>query len=325
MLNDLMNAIPADLPAIATLDERMVVSASIPANLRIKRVRPSLSDRFAAERWLSKQVEETDRVLCFGNLPPLYRLKGDVSVFIQNRYLVDDQAPLRSLPVKPQIRLLVERVWLIICRRNAKRYFVQTPSMQRLAEDRLGLPVLISPLVPKSILSSVAMPAGNSSGRYDFIYVATGEAHKNHAALINAWALLADEGMFPSLALTLSPSTSPEIVNHMEAQRAAKGLQIHNLGVLPHEQLLPMYNDSKALIYPSEFESFGLPLIEAKIAGLPVLAAELDYVRDILDPVESFLPSSPLSIARAVKRFLNDAQSSFKPMGAKSFFNHFIE
>jgi glycosyltransferase involved in cell wall biosynthesis len=193
--------------------------------------------------------------------------------------------------------------------------------MQQLAEDCLDVPVMISPLLPQSVLSLVVTSVRSEPPIYDFIYVASGEAHKNHAALIRAWEMLADEGFFPSLALTVSRSGSPELVDQVEAQRAAKCLQIHNLGVLPHDQLLTLYKSSKALIYPSEFESFGLPLIEAKIAGIPVLAPELDYVRDVLDPVESFLPSSPLSIARAVKRFLKENRPPFKPMGAKNFFD----
>lgn len=324
LLSDLMRAIPAEWSVIATLDQRMVVPASLPPHVRIKRVRPSMGGRIEAESWLFRQVEESDRVLCFGNLPPLFRLRGDVSVFLQNRYLVDDQAPLSALPLKPRIRLRMERVWLTTCRSHASRYFVQTPSMQRLTEDRLGVSVICSPFVPESVLSSKPTPIRSSSARFDFLYVASGEAHKNHATLISAWALLAGEGVFPSLVLTLSESNSPDLANHIEAERAAKGLRIHNLGVLPYDQLVDLYRDSKALIYPSGFESFGLPLIEAKLAGLPVLAPELDYVRDVLDPTESFDPRSAISIARAVKRFLKKEQSTFKPMSAENFLNHLL-
>lgn len=324
LLNDLMRAIPADIPAIAILDERMVLSAYVPPHVGVRRVRPTIGDRFWAERWLSRQVEVTDRVLCFGNLAPFFELRGDVSVFLQNRYLVDGEALLSALPFKSRIRLRLERAWLTTFRNHARRYFVQTPSMQRLAEDRLGVPVICSPFVPESVLTSAATSARSSSARFDFLYVASGEAHKNHATLISAWALLADEGMFPSLALTLSESSSPDLAKHIEAESSAKRLHIHNLGVLPHDQLVDLYRDSKALIYPSRFESFGLPLIEAKLAGLPILAPELDYVRDVLDPTESFDPRSPISIARAVKRFLKKEQSTFKPMSAETFLNHLL-
>jgi glycosyltransferase involved in cell wall biosynthesis len=61
-------------------------------------------------------------------------------------------------------------------------------------------------------------------------------------------------------------------------------------------------------------ESFGLPLIEARQAGLPILASELDYVRDIVDPEESFDPFSARSIVRAVTRFMGVEQAAL-PLG----------
>ena len=66
-----------------------------------------------------------------------------------------------------------------------------------------------------------------------------------------------------------------------------------------------MYPKSKAIIFTSNYESFGIPLIEAKYFDLPVLAGELDYVRDLIDPIQTFDPNSSISIYRAVKRFLN--------------------
>ena len=47
-----------------------------------------------------------------------------------------------------------------------------------------------------------------------------------------------------------------------------------------------------------------MPLLEATECRLAILAPELDYVRDVCEPVQSFDPLSPLSISRAVKRFL---------------------
>lgn len=319
LLNDLLRAIAAGQPAVALLDERMNVHTDVPAHVEIKRVRPSIASRLSAEAWLSRQVEACDQVLCFGNLPPLFRLRGDVSVFLQNRYLVDDHAPLRALPPKAQIRLRMERAWLMSRRANARRYFVQTPSMQRLAESRLGVPVTCAPFVPEDVLGQAAAPAGETPLRFDFLYVASGEAHKNHDALLGAWTLLAAEGIFPTLALTLSQATAPDLVERITTLRQSKQLRIHNLGVLPHERLVALYRESKALIYPSGFESFGLPLLEAKMAGLAVLAPELDYVRDVIDPEQTFDPGSRVSIARAVKRFLQGCPPPVQPVGVKAF------
>lgn len=314
LLCDLLRAIPPDIEAVVHVDARMGVPADLPDHVCVQRVEPTLSGRFAAECCLAAKVALDDQVLCFGNLPPLFRLRGEVLVFLQNRYLVDPQAPLGALPIKLRARLWLERVWLRGRRFNASRYIVQTPSMQRLAAQQLGVPVSCAPFVPVAILGEVG---GRTGQLFDFLYVASGEAHKNHAVLIDAWDMLAEEGFFPSLALTLAPEAAPALCSRV-AQAAARGLCIQNIGVLPHDRLLATYRASGALIYPSSFESFGLPLIEARQAGLPVLAPELDYVRDVTDPDETFDPRSPISIARAVRRHLEGRTQVLELRGAEA-------
>ena len=133
--------------------------------------------------------------------------------------------------------------------------------------------------------------------------MADGEAHKNHRVLLAAWQLLARDGLHPSLALTLSPR-DVTLKRELEALAVDAGLRIKDLGQMPHENVLSLYSTARAMIFPSTSESFGLPLIEAMHMGLPILAPELDYVRDVCSPVQTFDPTSPISIARAVKRFL---------------------
>ena len=114
---------------------------------------------------------------------------------------------------------------------------------------------------------------------------------------------LADSGCFPTLAVTL-PDTEGDLLNMISVLNK-EGLKIMNLGWLPHCDLLLEYPKSRALIFPSLRESLGLPLVEAAQIGIPILASELDYVYDVCEPTETFDPTSPASIARSVKRFLN--------------------
>ncbi|MEN3373012.1 glycosyltransferase [Dechloromonas sp. ZS-1] len=322
LLCDLLRAIPPDVEAIVHVDARMQVPVDLPDHVYVEYVAATLCARFGAERRLAGMAGPDDRILCFGNLPPLFRLRGKAIVFLQNRYLVDVGASLGALPLKSRLRLWLERAWLRRCRHNASQYVVQTPSMQRLTENRLGLPVICAPFVPASDCGEAS--AGTEQ-QFDFLYVASGEPHKNHAALLDAWGLLADDGLFPSLALTLSPQAAPELCERIAQEVASRGLHVQNLGILPYDQLRALYGMSGALIYPSGFESFGLPLIEARQAGLPVLAPELDYVRDITDPDETFDPRSPLSIARAVKRHRQWGASIFVPGGAGVLLSHVLE
>ena len=316
LLIDLLQATPSDLEVIVFIDARMPLSAELVDHLCIKSVQPTLFGRLAAEYRLVKMVNSDDLVLCFGNLPPLFRVRGKATVFLQNRYLVDLKAPLNTLPMKPRIRIWLERIWLRWRRLNASQYIVQTPSMQTLAVARLQRPVRC---LPFTRASSLKQDAGTLEKQFDFLYVASGEAHKNHDRLIDAWVLLADDGLYPSLALTLEPETTPGLFKRLTQAVGQKGLRIYNLGVIPHEQLLEVYRKSGALIYPSIFESFGLPLIEARRAGIPVLASELDYVRDLIDPDVTFDPYSQISIARAVRRYIKGNKLDPKLYSPKSW------
>lgn len=309
LLMPLLAALPADRPVTVLLDERLLLPEPLPAHVQIRRVRPKLTARLLAERWLSRTVTADDTVLCFGNLPPLARLAGHVIVFVQNRLLID-AVPLDGFGLKTRLRLRLERWWLLRCASHGKQYVVQTPSMQTLLSATLRrerAPIEVWPFAavpePQRAPPAAASPVDAAAGpRHDFIYPASGDPHKNHRCLVEAWVRLAEEGLFPVLCLTLD-ETSP-LWRSIETARARHGLRIVNLGFVPHRQLLQEYARADALIYPSLLESFGLPLIEAGDAGLPIVAAELDYVRDLVEPAQTFDPHSPASIARAVRRQL---------------------
>jgi glycosyltransferase involved in cell wall biosynthesis len=113
---------------------------------------------------------------------------------------------------------------------------------------------------------------------------------------------LAKNSIYPKLTITIDENTNLHrfILKKVNAYKL-------NMEILPNmerEKIIMLYSSSSALIYPSLFESFGLPLVEANQYGLPIIASELDYVRDILDPEETFDPNSAKSIYRSVKRFL---------------------
>ena len=84
LLKAIINALPVDIEVVLCLDKRVQKILNMPQNVQIKYVEPTLIQRLAAEKWLSRNVAFHDVVLCFGNLPPLFKLRGHVSVFVQN-------------------------------------------------------------------------------------------------------------------------------------------------------------------------------------------------------------------------------------------------
>jgi glycosyltransferase involved in cell wall biosynthesis len=325
LLSALLDGLPSHIEIIAQLDSRMMLPIDIPRNLNIRFVKPSILQRLLAQWRLVKIVQSSDLVLCFGSLPPLVKLSGYTSVFIQNRYLIEKKS-LADFPLKTRLRLSFERAYLDLTASNADEFIVQTPAMKRalLSSGVVNnkTPVHVRPFV--SVSEGYQRTLNHHKNEptvkeYDFIYVASGEPHKNHRKLVEAWCLLAEQAIFPSLCLTINASVSVELCSWIDQKMRSHGLNLKNLGNLPHNQVLHLYSQARALIFPSLFESFGLPLIEASQANLPVLASELDYVRDVLDPVQTFDPDSPVSIARAVKRHLDFEESPLPLMSAQNF------
>ncbi len=296
------------------LDARMLLSTISP-NQKIKIVTPSLIGRILAQFWLMKNLRSDNTLLCFGNLPPIFKTKCKVVLFIQNRYLISD-IPLNNFSLRVRLRIFFERIWFNLRCHSVNEFVVQTSSMKFTLLEHLlrirpsvanGSVVRVLPFISKAAISeSKSISSGKDTLKtFDFIYPASGEPHKNHQNLINAFVLLAQEGHYPSLILTLDEVNYSRLLEDIWLTKEKYSLKISNMGFLPHRQTSDFYRKSRYLIYPSLHESFGIPLLEAKQFGLPIVASELDYVRDSVDPFEVFDPNSPISIARAIKRTLD--------------------
>lgn len=329
LLHALLVSLPPQLAVIAQLDARMAVPPGLGESTEIRAVNPTLSQRLFAEWWLAKAAGAKDTILCFGNLPPLFKTAGRAVVFVQNRYLIDDVS-LNAFPLKARLRLQVERWWLSAKAMNATAFVVQTPSMAailRASGIARGRPVHVYPFVSMSAgyQRSRAQRAPGAGVDSTFLYVGSGEPHKNHRQLLESWCLLAQEGLFPALWLTLDTRANADLCKWIGEKKIDFGLNIQNLGVQSHDRIRHLYTQVQALIYPSTFESFGLPLIEARQAGLAVVASDLDFVRDVLDPEQVFDPRSPVSIARAVKRFLGAGEEALPLLNATEFMQSILE
>lgn len=325
LLEGLLGAIECDdYEYVLNLDERMPLSLSEGSNITVRRIRPSILQRLMAEVWLLRNARSGDRVLCFGNLPPLFRLQAFTSVYLQNRYLID-RVDLSGFTPWSRVRITLERLWLRYAQLHANEYLVQTASMQNLMNVQCHERVPVN-VLPFAVKQDLVKPQRNdmSASVCGFIYVASGEPHKNHRQLLEAWRILADENIYPKLVLTVDKKAFPVLWLWIDEKKKAHNLCVDNLGSVSSEAMTDIYAKAGALIYPSTFESLGLPLIEAEQAGMPILASELDYVRDVVSPVQTFNPESAISIAKAVKRFLGVSEVMVPVESPATFMRHFL-
>jgi glycosyltransferase involved in cell wall biosynthesis len=328
LLTALLGALDDGARGHLQLDGRFDVPSSLPVGMIARAFPPTLAGRLRAESCLSQVATANSRILCFGSLPPMKRCRGRVSVFVQNRNIVG-RTDVSDYPRKQRLRIAVERLWFRRFRKNADQFIVQTATMRDLLRRLLGPhgEIRIVPLVPEALLEphpARAVTSGTAGKIHDFCYISTGEPHKNHRLLIEAWILLAQQRRFPSLCLTVSQASFPRLHGWIAGAKQRHGLNLHNVGYVPARRIDEIYASSRALIYPALYESFGLPLLEARRHGLRLVAAERDYVRDIVEPDVTFDPTSALSIARAVERFCHGANAHPSLVDGQEFIHQLL-
>ncbi len=133
--------------------------------------------------------------------------------------------------------------------------------------------------------------------------VSTLHVHKNIERLIRAYA---SKPRPEKLILAgLRGFRAPEI----EALIAELGLgeRVQIPGWLPRAELMQLYAQARAFVYPSTFEGFGMPVLEAMAAGIPVACSDIPPLREVADDaVLYFDPMDESALAEALDRICSD-------------------
>jgi glycosyltransferase involved in cell wall biosynthesis len=132
--------------------------------------------------------------------------------------------------------------------------------------------------------------------------------HKNHRLLLTAYNALLHQrpNLNLDLALTGSPSEAVDQLQTAVAQMNLTG-RVHFLGFLPDSDLAAVYQACKGLIYPSLYEGFGIPLLEAFTFNKPVLCSDVTSLPEVAgDAALYFNPRKPAEIIRAIETLLDD-------------------
>jgi glycosyltransferase involved in cell wall biosynthesis len=129
------------------------------------------------------------------------------------------------------------------------------------------------------------------------LYPANLWPHKNHARLLRAFRAAA----VPDLHLVITGQTYGRPLPEPPHPR------VHHLGHLPFEQLPALYRRASALVFPSLFEGFGMPLLEAMSSGCAVAASDRGAIAETCgDAALLFDPGDTGAIAEAILRIAGD-------------------
>ena len=134
-----------------------------------------------------------------------------------------------------------------------------------------------------------------------FLTVGGQEGRKNLRTLYEAMALLHARGMTVPL-LQCGPGMSP----HTRAVYGAASWLMH-VGYVTDEQLVALYRRATALVFPSRYEGFGLPVLEAMGAGGAVICADASSLPEVAgDAALQFAWNDAPALAEQMQRLLTE-------------------
>ncbi len=142
-----------------------------------------------------------------------------------------------------------------------------------------------------------------------FFYPAITWPHKNHEVILRALQLLKSQEKRTPLVYFTGAITEYRQTLDKLAQDLGVFEQVHFLGFLSPEELQTVFNKATAMVFASKFEGFGLPLLEAFHAKLPVVSSNSSTLPEVArDGALYFQPDSAEELARQMKTVLDSPE-----------------
>jgi len=148
---------------------------------------------------------------------------------------------------------------------------------------------------------------------YPFLlYAGRISPHKNVVRMIEAFSALKTElerdGAYPDLKLII---IGDDLSGNPDLRRTVVRSGVHNdvrfLGFVPIEVLRIFYDEAKIFVFPSLYEGFGLPPLEAMVHGTPVVTSNVSSLPEVVGNAAVLVnPENVFEIMRALHRVLTD-------------------
>ena len=144
------------------------------------------------------------------------------------------------------------------------------------------------------------------------LFVGALDARKDPAALLAAWR--AAQARHPGLRLVIAGDPGPQAPADMPGTTM--------VGRIPEQQLADLYTAAGCFIFPSRYEGFGLPCLEAMACGCPVAAYRNSSLPEVIDGAGNLVPDGDAQALGAAAAEMLSAPDSWRELGlarARSF------
>jgi glycosyltransferase involved in cell wall biosynthesis len=145
---------------------------------------------------------------------------------------------------------------------------------------------------------------------FDFKYilsVSTLEARKNLETLVLAFLELKNEGLLRNIKLVLVGKNGWKNKNLLKLIKKFPEEIIYT-GYISDEKLVNLYNGAEVFVYPSIYEGFGMPVLEARNCGCCVITTDIPELREACGEGCIYIQPNKQSLKKALKEFFYDGK-----------------
>lgn len=211
---------------------------------------------------------------------------------------------------------LVYRLLLPLTMKRALHIFTSSEFSKRRIVERLRIPPERITIVPSAVSNLIAGDSApperdeeiqalyNLPRRY-LLALGSVEPRKNLARLIQAALLLRRD--YPDLRVVLVGGQQA-IYNQVAFPAEAEPI-IQRLGYVPNDHLPAIYRRAEVFVYPSLYEGFGIPPLEAMACGTAVITSNQTSLPEVVGDAALMVPPTDVqAIADAIRRVLDEPQ-----------------
>lgn len=249
---------------------------------------------------LPRTYKKLDCSLLFSPIP-------EAPLFSKIRYVVTahDLIPLRFAPKTSRlrlyfshyVRLVLESAEHILC--NSQATAAELTSFYGLRSSKMTVTLLAH---SNQCLSPLGLPPKNY-----FLHIGRHDSHKNIVRLVESFAKVASRQDY-ELWLVGSQEKYSSAIRQLASELAVSE-KIKLMNYVPEDQLNEVINQAIALVFPSLWEGFGLPVLEAMTCGIPVITSNLSALPEVAGDAAILIdPYSVDEIADAMRVIATDTQ-----------------
>jgi len=251
-------------------------------------------DLWGLKTWSKKKDIRADLIISFQNSGVKYYNDIKQLIYLHQSIPFSEGVNWNFFNKNKRMLWFYKNIYKKIIRHSLKDnsyIVVQTDWMKNAVIEQFNWdPKKISVIKPniKEIFVGKVLKIDFKDNKFHIFYPANTAKYKNHELIINALKYIKDSKSetYKNMIIhftfdrNLSDSRNAGLISLAEKLQVIEYIRFE--GKISYERVLSFYKSCDLMLFPSYIETFGLPLIEAASFGMPILAADINYAREVI-------------------------------------------